>query len=58
LKKCIDIIERYEKVFEDICKIKYVKNPDKDLMKLKIEEIRELKLSEIYTKIVIDYLFD
>jgi hypothetical protein len=52
----INIIEKYAFIFEEICKIKYVKNMDKDIIKLKIEEIKSMNICEIYSKIVIDYL--
>ena len=56
--KCIAIIEKFEIIFDELCKIKYVKNPDKSLINLKIEEISKMNICEIYTKIVINYLND
>jgi hypothetical protein len=56
LAKYIEIIEKFISIFEEICKIKYVKNMNKDLIELKIEEIRSMNICEIYTKITIDYL--
>jgi hypothetical protein len=56
LGKIINIIEKFEIILDEICKIKYDKNSDKNLIKLKIEEIKLMKISEIYTKIIINYL--
>ena len=56
LGRILELIEKFNVILNEICDIKYVRNPDMELIALKVEEIRSMNVSEIYTKIVIDYL--